>query len=175
MKKLTFLTLALIILFSAHQVSAVSDKANERARNNPSVEKKNEQSDSAESDEENDEVENENEVQTTRDGEWKNHGQYVSSVAKTNPGGQVVSEAARSDIGKKNYVPEPTDEPELTVNPTDDPELTPSPTEDPEASPSPTLTNTPTPTPDEDQEDTVGSIINAIEELLNTLKGLLNL
>lgn len=32
---------------------------------------------------------------------WKNHGQYVSSVAKTHPGGAVVSAAAKSDIGKK--------------------------------------------------------------------------
>ena len=33
--------------------------------------------------------------------DWKNHGEYVSCVAHTHPGGQVVSEAARSDIGKK--------------------------------------------------------------------------
>lgn len=32
---------------------------------------------------------------------WKNHGEYVSSVAKLHEGGKTVSEAARSDIGKK--------------------------------------------------------------------------
>lgn len=33
---------------------------------------------------------------------WKNHGEYVSCVAKLHLGGQSVSEAARSDIGRKN-------------------------------------------------------------------------
>jgi hypothetical protein len=35
--------------------------------------------------------------------EWKNHGEYVSCVAKTHPGGEVVAEAARSSIGKKDH------------------------------------------------------------------------
>lgn len=39
---------------------------------------------------------------------WKNHGEYVSSVAKTHPGGKVVSQAARSDIGKKQKAPTPS-------------------------------------------------------------------
>lgn len=36
---------------------------------------------------------------------WKNHGEYVSCVAKSGAGGQAVSEAARSDIGKKSATP----------------------------------------------------------------------
>ena len=35
------------------------------------------------------------------DDEWKNHGEYVSCVAHTHPGGAAVSAAAQSDIGKK--------------------------------------------------------------------------
>lgn len=34
--------------------------------------------------------------------EWKNHGEYVSCVAKKHLGGKEVSEAARSEIGKKS-------------------------------------------------------------------------
>ena len=50
--------------------------------------------------------------------EWKNHGEYVSCVAHTHPGGQVVSDAAHSDVGKnKNITP--------TIPPTETP--TPSP------------------------------------------------
>ncbi len=52
--------------------------------------------------------------------EWKNHGQYVSCVAKTHPGGNVVSEAARSAVGKKN---EPTAVP--SASPTETPTGTP--------------------------------------------------
>src|SRR6266550_1632632 len=36
-------------------------------------------------------------------GEWKNHGQFVSCVAKLHLGGKFVSEAAQSDIGKKHH------------------------------------------------------------------------
>lgn len=33
---------------------------------------------------------------------WKNHGEYVSCVARLHQGGSTVSAAARSDIGKKH-------------------------------------------------------------------------
>lgn len=52
--------------------------------------------------------------------QWKNHGAYVSCVAHTHPGGQVVSDAARSDIGKKHNTA-----PSVTPSPTNTP--TPSP------------------------------------------------
>jgi hypothetical protein len=56
------------------------------------------------------------------DATWKNHGQYVSCVAKTHPGGQVVSAAARSDVGKKHHAVTPTAtpsaEPTETLTPT---------------------------------------------------------
>jgi len=55
--------------------------------------------------------------------EWKNHGQYVSCVAHLHLGGEVVSEAARSDIGKKNKIepsvsPSPTASPSPSISPT---------------------------------------------------------
>lgn len=185
MKKLAFATIALVVLFSAHQVSAVSPNANSKALDNPSAEKRNQNSikeevSTQENEVEEQESETENEEEQTN-GEWKNHGQYVSSVARTNPGGKIVSEAARSDIGKKNSnvvspTVTPTDDP--TVTPTET--LTPTPTDDPDATPSPTLTETPTPTPDEEgEEDAVNEqlagIIEALESLISTLKGLLNL
>lgn len=53
------------------------------------------------------------------DADWKNHGAYVSCVAKTHPGGEVVSAAAHSNVGKKH---QPTATPSAT--PTD---VTPTP------------------------------------------------
>jgi hypothetical protein len=52
--------------------------------------------------------------------EWKNHGAYVSCVAKTHPGGDAVSAAARSDVGKKHLDETPTGSPSATpsVSPT---------------------------------------------------------
>lgn len=48
--------------------------------------------------------------------EWKNHGAYVSCVAKMHPGGEVVAAAAKSDIGKKSHESSPSATP--TVSPT---------------------------------------------------------
>lgn len=183
MKKLAFLTLAIIILFSAHQTYAVNNHANEKASNNPSSEKRNENSIKEENDEQEPADENENtptvtEVDDNGEVEWKNHGQYVSSVAKTHPGGQVVSAAARSDIGKKNKgIVTPSVSP--SVSPTILPSgtITPTPTEDPSATPSPTLTETPTPTLDPVQglNEQLGGIIAALENLIQTLKNIFNL
>ena len=52
--------------------------------------------------------------------DWKNHGAYVSCVAHQHLGGKAVSQAAKSDIGKKNFTP--------TVNPTATPTATLTPT-----------------------------------------------
>jgi hypothetical protein len=46
---------------------------------------------------------------------WKNHGAYVSCVAHLHEGGHKVSEAARSDVGKKNPTLEPS--PSATPSP----------------------------------------------------------
>lgn len=182
MKKLTFLTIALIVLFSAHQVSAVSDKANEKAGNNPSSEKKNENSQNN-----NPTVvvaDDENEVSVTPSVSpslaWKNHGQYVSSVAKTHPGGDVVSAAARSSIGKKaktsvtpSISPTTTPSGTLTPTPTEDPDATPTgsltPTETPTETPTPTVTGTP------DLIQPIQNLIERLEDLIETLKNAFNL
>ena len=52
--------------------------------------------------------------------DWKNHGAYVSCVAHQHLGGQVVSQAAKSDIGKKKVTPSvsPTATPTATLTPT---------------------------------------------------------
>jgi hypothetical protein len=56
--------------------------------------------------------------------QWKSHGDYVSCVAKTHPGGGVVSAAARSDVGKKHHGEEPSITP--SVSPTGSPSATPT-------------------------------------------------
>src|SRR3990167_2923160 len=62
---------------------------------------------------------------------WKNHGQYVSCVAHEHPGGAAVSEAARSNVGKKNAVESPAVSPSPGVSPSPPtnpiPQLNPSP------------------------------------------------
>lgn len=61
---------------------------------------------------------------------WKNHGEYVSCVAKLKLGGKTVSEAARSDIGKKNKnasssaLPSPESSSSATPSATPTPEAT---------------------------------------------------
>jgi hypothetical protein len=68
------------------------------------------------------------------EGSWKNHGEYVSCVAKQHVDGKEVSDAAKSDIGKKSdedhddenddddTVPSVT--PSVSVSPTITPPLT---------------------------------------------------
>ncbi len=58
---------------------------------------------------------------------WKNHGEYVSCVAHLHQGGKIVSEAAKSDVGKKDIDESPT------------PSASPSPTVTPITSANPTL------------------------------------
>ena len=57
------------------------------------------------------------------DGSWKNHGAYVSCVAHQHFGGKAVSEAARSEIGKKSHGGKPSVTP--SVSPTETPTVTP--------------------------------------------------
>lgn len=70
--------------------------------------------------------------------EYRNHGDYVSSVAKTHPGGKVVSEAAKSSIGKKqaNDIT-PSAIPSATINPSSEPSVVPSLSIEPSISGSP--------------------------------------
>ncbi len=63
--------------------------------------------------------------------EWKNHGQYVSCVAHTHQGGQMTSEAARSDVGKKHHGESPTPSVSPSVSPSASPTATLTPTDTP--------------------------------------------
>lgn len=111
--------------------------------------------------------------------EWKNHGAYVSCVAKQKPGGQIVSEAAKSDVGKKNNGDTP-----ITVTPTISPEpsveVTPSPTPTEELTPTPTVevtpttaVETPTPTLGEEFVEVEAENNILIQDLIQTLKDLI--
>lgn len=97
--------------------------------------------------------------------EWKNHGQYVSCVAKTHPGGQVVSEAARSDVGKKNVG---------GASPSPSPEVSPSPS--PEASPTPEVSPSPSPSPSPEGEATALGPAGAdiLQEIIDKLADLID-
>lgn len=112
-------------------------------------------------------------------GEYKNHGAYVSEVAKTHPGGAVVSAAARSDIGKKKQsstTPTPTDiitpTPTAIVTPTVTPTITVAPTSTPTAEPTPSAT--PSPTLTITQDDTQLLADNGFLNVKGILKSLSN-
>lgn len=184
MKKLTLLTLTIILLLSSHQVFAVNDKATEKAFNNPSVEKKN---DHSSKNEEENEIDDDNIISITptistaptASPEWKNHGEYVRSVAKDHENGKEVSEAARSDIGKKKYKPSVTPSVSPSISPVVSPSITvsPTPTDDPNATPSPTLTITPSPSPEPQSaiQLSMQDVVKKLEEILKSLKDLFNI
>lgn len=113
-------------------LSENSSKKSENQQENKSQNQKNETEDELE-----DEIEKVNKASKKEgspsatcapEGVWKNHGDYVSCVAKLKEGGQTVSEAAKSDIGKKNATssaspsasgsaePSPTSEPSPTAS-----------------------------------------------------------
>lgn len=132
--------------------------------------------------------------------EWKNHGQYVSCVAHTHPGGQVVSQAAQSDVGKKNIVsvspsplaspivspspevspspsPEVSPSPSPEVSPSPSPEVSPSPSPEVSPSPSPEVSPSPSPSPEgettEATNDILAQILAKLGEIINQLANLL--
>ncbi len=69
---------------------------------------------------------------------WFNHGAYVSCVAHLHQGGKEVSEAARSDIGKKFHP---------SVSPSTSPSSSPSASPSLSPSPSPTASSSAPPSP----------------------------
>lgn len=93
------------------------------------------------------------------DANWKNHGEYVSCVAKLHQGGKNVSEAAKSDIGKKDK-----DDEENEV------EVSPSP------SPSPTGIGTTSPVSQITIEGTkieIKALIAILQKIIESLKHLI--
>lgn len=73
--------------------------------------------------------------------QWKNHGDYVSCVARLHIGGEKVSEAARSDIGKKQGSASASLTPSPSSSSSASPSLTPNPSASESASISAILTN----------------------------------
>lgn len=194
MKKTTFAVITLIILLTAQQVSASNDHANEHANNNPGTaiheEHENEHANSSP----NTNAPTNTTVSVTPtqnkgndNDDYKNHGEYVSGVAHTHPGGSAVSEAAKSSIGKHHEDNDMDDDDNIsltpTVTPSETPTATPSvtpsetpsvtPSETPTATPSETLTPTPTETPDTNSQ--VQTILDQINGLIETIKNLLHL
>lgn len=101
------------------------------------------------------------------DANWKNHGEYVSCVAKLHQGGKNVSEAAKSDIGKKDKDDE---EDEVEASPS------PSPSASSSASPSPTGIGTTSPVSQITIEGTkieIKALIAILQKIIESLKHLI--
>ncbi|MDO8498406.1 MAG: hypothetical protein Q7S44_01340 [bacterium] len=97
--------------------------------------------------------------------EWRNHGAYVSCVARLHQGGATVSAAARSDIGKKNS----TSSASLTPTPTgtESATITPSPTATASVT---TTTNFSAPT-----LESFNEIVHSLKDLLKQFRALFSL
>lgn len=122
--------------------------------------------------------------------EWKNHGEYVSCVAHTHPGGDVVSAAAQSDVGKKNAEASPSTSPSVLPSPSASPEVSPSPAVSPlpdvspspevspltEASPTPSVSPSPSPGEEENENQFAGisHAVDSLQKLIEKLQGLIN-
>ncbi len=109
------------------------------------------------------------------DGDWKNHGQYVSCVAHEHEGGESVSEAARSDVGKNHHgSPKPSFSPSASpvASQSASPSISPEPSSSASSSASPEGTAS-----GQNIGDTLGSqiqgIIDALQGLIHSLQGLI--
>lgn len=163
MKKLTFATLSIIILFAAQQVAASNEHANEHANSNSGIQTHEEK----ENDHKTTVTISKTQPTTTTSPSFRNHGEAVSEEAHEHEGGKAVSLVAKSDAGKKHHdeednnddddnnisiTPSVTPSTSPSVTPSDTPSVTPSetpsvtPSETPTATPSETLTPTVTPT-----------------------------
>jgi hypothetical protein len=90
-------------------------------------------------------------------GTWKNHGQYVSCVAKEGRGGKEVSEAAKSDVGKKHKnIP------------------TPSVLPNPSASPSPAISAEPSTTPPITSALQIATLGNPLDNFMKFVQNIAN-
>lgn len=180
MKKITFATLSFIILFAAQQVAATNDHVNPNANNNQRTIEREAHANKHE------DISITQTSITPTDSDFKNHGQYVSSVAHEHLGGAVVSEAAKSSIGKDKKDKDdgkgsPSVTPTITptTSPSETPSVTPSitetptitPTDTPTATPSVTITPTITPT---DTKTLVTELQIFLEKLQNLITDLKN-
>lgn len=169
-KLYVLLTLFLLITISSAVTYAKSDKA----ANNPQSNKSNNSSNNGlgqSSDRGNNgKKDPQASVSATcaPEAQWKNHGDYVSCVARLHPGGQAVSEAARSDIGKKQKGSTPSGslKPSPSASSSASPSLSPTPSASGSASLLNTLSN---------YEITlqIGAIRELFRDFLKNLKHLL--
>lgn len=119
------------------------------------------------------------------DDDTRNHGAYVSCIARKHDGGESVSIAARSDIGKKHDDDDIDDDDDDDITPTVQPSTSPtaSPSVSPTISPSITVTPNPSETPTVTPSVTVTpqtesaelrnelkSLIDSIRELISAIK-----
>src|SRR3989344_7283368 len=80
---------------------------------------------------------NNSQTQASCEEDAENHGQFVSCVAHLHEGGQTASEAAKSDIGKKDHDEDGDDDDEVSPSTSPSPTVSPSPSASPSPSPSP--------------------------------------
>lgn len=138
-KTLVFLTIAIIVLATGAKVFASNENSNKEAeaRETHTV-----QSQNTENDSDNDNISSAISVTgvLTEDEcriNARNHGAYVSCIAKLHLGGKRVSTAAKSDIGKKDH--DNDDKVSPTITPSESPTETPSVTVTPEVTATVTL------------------------------------
>lgn len=166
--KFFIFTLLTLVFLGVSQAHASNDHENE-SRKEERVEK-NEHSTSKTEDE-------------SCDDEVKNHGEYVSCIAKKH-GEEKVSEAARSDIGKKHADLDDDDEddnddknPTITpiTSPSVSPVLSPTGTVSGTPTPSETPTTTPSVTPEPTSSTAASGLIKALQDLIAALTSIFNL
>lgn len=118
-----------------------------------------------------------NEEDSDCDDNVKNHGAFVSCVAREHLGGDSVSEAAHLDTGKKDDIDDDEDDISPTVTPiaSASPTITPTETITPTASESPTVTPTTTITPEQEQGLLDAQIKGLIDQLKNFIISLTSL
>lgn len=100
---------------------------------------------------------------------WKNHGGYVSCVARLHQGGKDVSAAAKSDIGKIEEEDEQENSPAPSASPTPSPSVSPSPSASPSGSPSASPNTSPSASPAANITESVNLELKALVEVLNNI------
>ncbi len=111
------------------------------------------------------------------DDQWKNHGEYVSCVARLHLGSATTSAAAKSDIGKKEAKEKETEDNGNEISPTAAPSgtLTPTPTSTISATPTPVSTESAQLLTEKAQALTneLNGVITFLNNVLASLKSLL--
>lgn len=106
---------------------------------------------------------------------WRNHGEYVSCVARLHKGGEEISEAAKSDVGKKDDENENEEEENESPRPSVSPSASPTPSGSPvpSSSPSASPSASPTITTVEGARIEINALIEILQNLIKSLKHLI--